>query len=209
MKRLLLSLCLLAAVACEDHHARYEKQFKKYEALVDAHTPPSNEAYVEISKELSKIPPDDAAYPSAKKLIDAIAAARAPLPARPLAVAANDSPDPLMVKRAQCAQLAMALGASSDAGREDARVKLAACREELERLDAAQAHADDPQTPHAEVHLADGGVTETLRIECAQWRAQLNAPNADRERVLKSLQLNADKLKMLDAPAGPCAYDGH
>ncbi|MFL5322285.1 MAG: hypothetical protein ACJ790_21690 [Myxococcaceae bacterium] len=194
--------------ACDNNQKHYDKALAQYDALISAHRPLADEQYSEVVKELSVIPSSDPLFPKAKRIIDAIETARKPLPPRPLATVGSGSGDALEQKRGECAELAKAYGEAADGGREAARVKLAACREELERVSAAQAHADEPgATP--EVHLMDGGVVETLRIECAQWRAQLTLPNVDRDRVLKSLQLNSDKLKMLDAPPGPCAYDAH
>lgn len=205
MKRLFLVALCLALAGCDDSEARYQKTLKKYEALIDTGKLPKDPAFDDVLHELEANKSE-----KAQKLAQAIKDARGTLPPRPLATAHGEgggTADPLGPKRAECESLAREFGSAPDAGKEAARVKLLACREELERLDAQLVHAAEPGSDGGgESLLSDKGLIEQLRIECAHWRAYMQqGENVDVARYTASLQLNADKLKMLGQPPGPCA----
>lgn len=140
-----VSFLLLLLAGCDSSEARYDKAVKKYETLMTARTPLTDPAFDALLTELNGIK-DGKAAPKAQRLSGAIQTLRQPrqLPPRPLAVANAEGNDAVEQKARECAELAKKVGLATDAGRSDAIARLTECRKEVERLDVARVHAQDP-----------------------------------------------------------------
>jgi ABC-type Fe2+-enterobactin transport system substrate-binding protein len=158
-----LLVLLTALTGCDSSEERYDKAVKKYETIVNAGTPLTDASYDALLKELDGIH-DGKAAPKAERLAGAIRTLREPrkLPPRPLAVANAEGNDAVERKSRECAELAKQVGLATDAGRSAAIARLAECRTEVERLDVARVHAQDPLGADAhEGPAQDGGGSES------------------------------------------------
>ena len=149
--RFALLLVALCATGCSCSNERsYREALKQYEALITARTPLQNPAYDEVLQKLDLISTGDEVGQKARQLAEAIRTLRSPqkLPPRPLAVdsdgAAGAPQDDVDRKARECAELAKALGLSRDGGHRAAMGELARCRIDLEKLNIARIHAQDP-----------------------------------------------------------------
>lgn len=141
--------CAAALVAgCNDEGEKHLKAARtEYEALVAAGREPVDKGFDEVLRELEAVPAGAPEKAQAQALKDRITHARAPRVERPLvtpyAVFAEE-PE-VAAKKAECEQMAKALGEAPADKRELLRQRLVVCQtqqHEIEELRHSKAHAD-------------------------------------------------------------------
>jgi hypothetical protein len=143
---LVFVVALLAG--CNDEGEKHLKAARtQYEALVVAGREPVDKGFDQVLRELDQVPADSRERAQAQALKDRITHARAPRVERPLvtpyAVFAEE-PE-VAAKKAECEQMAKALGEAPADKRELLRQRLVVCQtqqHEIEELRHSRAHAD-------------------------------------------------------------------